>query len=383
MQAMAQSVNDQLSALTPPQLAALALLRAGLNPGNPAFTPNPDLFYSLSGDDWTHLRGFAASQGFAAIAFEALNFLPQELLPERKLLISWGMSAQMQKDRYNYFCHHIGELEQFFEKEGMTPVFMKGLQAASLYPRPELREFGDLDMYLLRKDLPADRQDLWANGQKGDEIIRSAGLDVSFAEYSPKHSSFDFNKMHVENHRLLLNTYILKAAKPVEDRLYRLLKPERLQLTEAISINAVSPEFARIFLAFHALQHVGSRMRIRHIADWAMLCRAYGNTLPGECYSEALRRGAASLSVISDLLLDTDFSVVHDKKVTATILHAIFNPRRYECLRLDNNFNYVRTRSLQMYRINKIRRMIFPGETGFVSEYLTSLKGKIEREMRK
>lgn len=380
---MALSVNDQLSALTPPQLAALSLLRAGLNPGNTAFTPNPDLFHPLSGDDWSLLRDFAAAQGFAAIAYEALNFLPQELLPERKLLISWGMSTQMQKDRYNYFCRHIGELEQFFEKEGMTPVFMKGLQAASLYPHPELREFGDLDMYLLRKDLPTHRQDLWANGQKGDEILRYAGLDVSFAEYSPKHSSFDFNNMHVENHRLLLNTYILKAAKPVENRLYRLLKPERLQLTETTSINAASPEFARIFLAFHALQHVGSRMRVRHIADWAMLCRAYGNTLPGEGYSEFLRRGAASLSAISDLLLDTDFSVAHDKKVTATILHVIFNPRRYECLRLDNNFNYVRTRSLQMYRINKIRRVIFPGETGFVSEYLTSLKGKIERVMRK
>ncbi|MCM1077324.1 MAG: nucleotidyltransferase family protein [Bacteroides sp.] len=369
---------EQLRRLTLPQQAAIGILRHAIYPDDHHSKPDTNILRRFTESDWEELHRFAARQGFAALAFEALMPLAPEIHIPYKLKLSWGMSTDTAIRKYRYFCRTAPEFENFFAKAGFIPVHMKGLALSLLYPRPELRECGDYDFYLLREGENPESQDLITTSTQGESLALAAGIDID-TSYS-KHSSFHFKGIDVECHRFFLSTNFAKSAPPVERILHKHIAPQTATLPTGEQIHIVSPEFSKIFVPYHAMQHTGSGLRLRHIADWAMICRAYGDDLPGKGYSETLTQGAASLSAISNLLLGSHIAADDNPELTSLMLHAILNPGRYE-YHNPHHKRFIKDINLliRFTRRHPLTSRVFPGEGSYFAKLFAILKRRAKK----
>ena len=84
-------------------------------------------------------------------------------------------------------------------------MVFKGQANAALYPKPEHRAVGDIDCWL------------FGDAEKGDEIAKAHGAEVSFDWY--RHSKIDYKGETIENHRVMSHTRGSKAKQAMENDL--------------------------------------------------------------------------------------------------------------------------------------------------------------------
>lgn len=370
------SPSDIINRMPLSHKVALSLLQVGLNIKDgfdtSAIPVNDENF-------WNELHRFSAVQGISALTFESLRFLGLEAHMPKSLKISWTLESEKAIRKYRHFSKTAPELEKFFSPSGLIPVHMKGLSMSLLYPRPELRECGDYDFYLYKISENPDKQDILINSQEGEAFVQAAGYDID-SILTEKHSCWDFRHIHVECHRFLLNLqYVPESASPVEQRLHQHMAPVRTILADGGEIHCVSPEFALMFVPFHALQHSGCGLRLRHIADWAMLSRKYGNDVSRYDFSECLRGGVNSLNVLSNKTLATDFKTDGNARLASQMLKAVLQPGEYERLDINNEtLHDIPGRLRKFARRNKLAHKIFPDYPPLVNSIFNALMFKLE-----
>lgn len=102
----------------------------------------------LSVVEWKQLMGQAQRQGVSSILISALERLPDNELPPNQLLMQWIGINQMTVGTYSLHCRRAKELTTFFHKAGYHCCLLKGVGLAQLYPHPERRQCGDIDLWV-------------------------------------------------------------------------------------------------------------------------------------------------------------------------------------------------------------------------------------------
>lgn len=217
--------------------------------------------------DWRNVLLLAQKQGVRGLAYEALELLKQEdadctCFPDRTTLMQWyAQTAFVEK----MFAQHVAlakDVVELWKQHGIRTVVFKGLAHSRYYPKPEHREFGDFDCYLI------DAYGECAYRQ-GNEVARKKGLMVDDGWY--KHSHIAYKKLTIENHQyftsarrggtdLALHKYIVEAIGNGS-------KLERLDGTE---IYVLPVEAEGLFMLYHSLTHfLVEGINLRHFVDWA------------------------------------------------------------------------------------------------------------------
>lgn len=101
-----------------------------------------------SEQEWRELLKESARQAVIGVTYRALNMLPAEQRPPRKVLIDWQASAQKiicDNKRLNHDSIWVSER---FHNAGFRNAILKGQGNALLYPDPMLRTCGDIDIWL-------------------------------------------------------------------------------------------------------------------------------------------------------------------------------------------------------------------------------------------
>lgn len=217
--------------------------------------------------DWRNVLILAQKQGVRGLAYEALELLKQgneacTCFPDRTTLMQWyAQTAFVEK----MFAQHVAlakDVVELWKQHGIRTVVFKGLAHSRYYPKPEHREFGDFDCYLI------DAYGECAYRQ-GNEVARKKGLMVDDGWY--KHSHIAYKKLTIENHQyftsarrggtdLALHKYIVEAIGNGS-------KLERLDGTE---IYVLPVEAEGLFMLYHSLTHfLVEGINLRHFVDWA------------------------------------------------------------------------------------------------------------------
>ena len=217
--------------------------------------------------DWRNVLLLAQKQGVRGLAYEALELLKQEdadctCFPDRATLMQWyAQTAFVEK----MFAQHVAlakDVAKLWKQHGIRTVVFKGLAHSRYYPKPEHREFGDFDCYLI------DAYGECAYRQ-GNEVARKKGMMVDDGWY--KHSHIAYKKLTIENHQyftsarrggtdLALHKYIVEAIGNGS-------KLERLDGTE---IYVLPVETEGLFMLYHSLTHfLVEGINLRHFVDWA------------------------------------------------------------------------------------------------------------------
>lgn len=102
----------------------------------------------VSADIWQQIFDISQKQTLTGIVYMAIEKLPQEKRPPKELLLKWHITCEYIKKRNLQLDAAAARISQKFKEEGFRNAILKGQGIAQLYPRPEYRISGDIDIWL-------------------------------------------------------------------------------------------------------------------------------------------------------------------------------------------------------------------------------------------
>lgn len=98
--------------------------------------------------EWAKLLLIAQRQALVGLLVCGIERLPQEKLPAKKLLLQWIGEAQLIEHQNAKMNNEAARLTKLFESEGHYTAILKGQANALLYPNPQSRQPGDIDIWV-------------------------------------------------------------------------------------------------------------------------------------------------------------------------------------------------------------------------------------------
>lgn len=299
---------------------ALALLRAALR----GRMDDSRAFASCDEALWCGVYDLASKQGVLALAWDAVGMLPEALRPPRELCLRWAVNVARIEELYRRQEAALARLAAFYRDHGMPMMALKGYGLSRLYPVPEHRPCGDIDIWLFGRQPEADR-------------LVAGELGIPVDSRKEHHTTFRFGDIPVENHYDFVNTQTHASNVGIE----RLLKHHAEKPGEAIRVNGVpvylpSVAFNALFLVRHAGVHfAAARIGLRHLTDWyVFVARCHAEIDWPALYAAARQaRMTEFLNCLNALCIDflgLDAGLfprfAHDAELECRVLNEILTP---------------------------------------------------------
>lgn len=283
-----------------------ALLRAALH----QHEVEVDCFRKATENDWRKCFSLAVRQGVAAFAWAGIERLPADCAPPLNVKLSWALKENEKKEIYRKHCQAATEITKLLAEHGIAAVVLKGVGLSRLYPVPEHRESGDIDIYTYSAD-KARMTDEQAN-QLADKLMYERGAIMGDQQFK-KHSQCGFNGVTVENHRMFLHVAECKATDKADQWLKAHMTTETVQLLDGeCLINVPSTDFDSVFIPMHAAQHYGNSLSLKHLCDWALLLKHNDMKLPAGPDDKYFRKSVNVLTQLCNQYLGLEIPVAED-----------------------------------------------------------------------
>lgn len=319
-------------------------------------------FASLTNEDWAAIKEMAVKQGVYAIVLDGINQLPLSCynLPA-KMKLEWiGETLQIEQRNRRQMAV-MDEMAGKWVEKGLRVMVMKGQANGTMYPKPEHRNPGDIDCYLIkvsderlavREGCPAesadrrghtestDNTDITVSGYRiGNEVAREAGAKVDESWY--KHSVINYKGEVFENHQYFVHTRDGKRGKRLEKELEDQLRVEGLEFREMPAASTVfmpPVQWTAMFLTYHACAHfVSEGLRLKQIVDWVMFLDKHQEDVDWDafnafCERNHLRRFADAMNAIAVNYLGINISnseVVSGSPYADKIMHSALYDEDY------------------------------------------------------
>ena len=229
---------------------------------------------ALSEADWAGILETARKQTVCGLVYRGVALLPEEVQVPDSIVFPLITEADRVIRQSRTVSRAAEQLVAFFEGRSLHPLILKGPSVAVLYPKPELRESGDIDVFFTEKEfgkaVHAIRERLTkmpgpAGNDKGTENDakaarkdgETAGNDAKAADVLrtlPDGSiHYDWNGVDIDQH------------------------PKYFDLDAAPDIlpEVPSPEATLLMLSAHILKHcMGAGIGLRQLCDMAIAYQA-------------------------------------------------------------------------------------------------------------
>lgn len=266
----------------------MELLRSALLDKEPRLSANQKV-------DWDNLMDMSAAQGVLAWVWDGICKLPKEQHPPRLQSINWGLSAQEVWDKYALQSSVLEKMVSICKENDIRLLLLKGIGLSRLYPKPESRPSGDIDIYLFE------------DYEKGNLLL--AGHNVDRID---KHATFMIDGVLVENHY-----YFFEPNTKQKKRIINYLKAslEDVRLTN-FGYFVLPPMAECVFLTLHTLKHFTEEtlLPLKNIVDFAMYLNVYRSSInPDTCLKTmeelGLGKGFEMLVCMSEVIMGIDYSL--------------------------------------------------------------------------
>lgn len=268
---------ETLTPSSPTASQLLTLVRASL--WQMPADPQP---FTACAADWEAVGTLALRQTVALLAIEGAVTLPADQQPDKAWLRN-ACSYSLRNVRTHALLDScVAEATALLQSAGLAPVLLKGQAYARHYARPELRQCGDIDLYV---------------GEDGYRHASEAAQRFGWESREPfvpagKHYGCYLHGIRIELHR----TAALLPF-PVANRRFQAWSHG--QLSSALGYVSIgdrdiatpSPLFDVVFVFLHLHHHfVNSGIGLRHLCDWAMLLHAHHGSIDRRELQQLLRR---------------------------------------------------------------------------------------------
>lgn len=254
-----------------------SLLRSGLY-GTPV--PEAELPDHI---DWAAVVALARKHVVYGLIIDSVRLLPERLRPSEEVYAKMNKFARGLLQTNSILDRAAAHLSTFFRQRGIEGVVLKGQGLARYYRMPEMRQCGDIDFYVGKK-----------NYKKAVRICREE-LSEDKNGYLETEQHFDFvmSGIPVELHRLASTVY-----SPFKGMRFRRWVVEQLEHSSArrtltignADITLPSYDFDAVFVFYHAWRHfIIDGIGLRQLCDWAMVLHAHGRDIDTERLKENIR----------------------------------------------------------------------------------------------
>ncbi len=257
----------------------------------------------ISDDEWRLLYQEASKQsllGVALCAADKLSEVGQK--PPMDLLLQWIGEGESIRNRSRIVDEHCKQLTGWFEKRGCKSCVLKGQGVARLYPQPEYRQAGDID--------------IWVDAER-DEIVkwmRSDFMNVTYVDYVNCHAAF-FTDTEVEVHfrpTWMFNPFTnIKVQKWIREN-----KDAQMDnYDEKVGFSYPTIGFNLVFSLIHIYRHVFFEgIGLRHLMDYYWILSHSTDEERTEAFESLKSFGvgkfAASIMYIMRRVFDIDESLL-------------------------------------------------------------------------
>ena len=277
--------------------------------------------------DWGNVYRNATKQSVAAIIFDLLERKGGNVVLPKRLMVEWLGQSLFQKSIYEQYVQAISKLASFYATQHIQMLLLKGYGLSLNYPKPELRNVGDIDIYLF--------------GEKefGDNMVeREPNIPVNRTYH--KHPNFSYEGAAVENHGKFFDNEKHKSNGSCELRLKELLDEDGRNLIQSPISNCFlpSPTFNALFLLRHAGEHFATNeISLRHVLDLGFFFERFHNEIDWNYVlsvynEEGIKRFYDSIATIC--IRDLGFNEVsfngytHSNELADKVLDDIFEDKQ-------------------------------------------------------
>ena len=220
--------------------------------------------------DWDAIISMSMEQTVTALVFDGMETLPPALRPSKTDVMRWFSMVVRVEQSNKLLDRELANIVEFYRGHSIFPILLKGQGVASLYPRPEHRQCGDIDLYL------------GDDYERAKELIASQGIKLG--DEGEKHVSYSYNGAPVENHHYAVCFY-----NPRQNRILQRWAKEWLSAkTKTFHVRDTevllpAPGFDAIYLLIHALLHfIPEGIGLRQVCDWTLILKTYHRQIDQE-----------------------------------------------------------------------------------------------------
>lgn len=171
------------------------------------------------------------------------------------------MQSLANNERRMFF---LGKLSKELNLAGIEHCVMKGISLASIYPMPELRISGDVDILIE----PADEKKVMSFMEERNFVV--AEREENAQNFTAKHPKAGLFEIHVKLFDSEFDKYVLKNKFKVQEPFATMTNPDGTEL------NILGKTDGLYFAASHMIKHfVKDGLGLRQISDWLLYVEKY------------------------------------------------------------------------------------------------------------
>ena len=328
---------------------------------------------NLNEGDWQDFFQFCYSHSILGVVFAGIERANRPI--SQQVLLEWFSFVESTKQQNAVVNKRLIAISKWFDEKGYKSVILKGQANGLMYPSPELRNPGDID--------------IWVDCEKV-KLIKLVTSQCPGAEYSIHHIKMPvFKDVSVEVHYrpiYLINWFVDRKLQRYVSRIENEQFKNRVNL-DGTEVGCLTNDFNVVYQLLHMYAHFFStRNNFKQFVDYYYLLK---QGLIEEQKKEAvtlmkelkvLKYGRGMMWVMKDVLgLDKSQLVVEpDEKVGRAILR---ESMRYGTFS-TNKLSYVMERFVANFRL----ALMFPGQVLISPLFLVWhqwWKIKMKMELRK
>ncbi len=235
----------------------LELTRCGL------WGAEPDVALFEGGVDWMELLVLAKMQTILGVVSSAIERLPLHLRPERELGLRLHQRVSLGKRRRASQVDALDKLLRLLRRAGVErPVLLKGLGVGMNYLDPQVRQYGDIDIYVGIKHYYR----VW------DFICKELNITKQ-RDLTDHHFDFKFLNINIEIHKYA-NAPGSVAFSRTEfmEWCTSQLEGDKLREVSIDGVEVLLPplDFDFIYIFYHSWRHfLTGGVGLRQICDWS------------------------------------------------------------------------------------------------------------------
>jgi len=172
----------------------------------------------------------------------------------------------------------LGKLSKELKEAGIGHCVLKGSSLARLYPMPELRISGDVDILIN----PDDEKQVMEFLEKRNFIVRER--EENAQNFTAKHPKAGLFEIHVKLFDGEFDKYVLKGQFKVKEPFSEMINPD------GTTLNVLGKTDGLYFAASHMIKHfVKDGLGLRQISDWLLYVEKYGDEVDMESFNAVIK----------------------------------------------------------------------------------------------
>lgn len=220
------------------QQQLLYIVKQAIHNGEPTF--DPEAFSSINSKE---LYDLAWRQNVCALVFPEIEHFSKIIKLDEEIMHKWRLASLFIITHQIRRIRELKTIFELFKSHNIQVISLKGLALRQLYPQPELRNMGDIDLLILENHM-----------QKSIDLLNTLGYQANLINMNdPYYMHIDMHKKDsfpIELHRTLWHP---KHMKKIDNRDWfnHIWKNYRFLNVEGIEFNALSYEDELINLVVH------------------------------------------------------------------------------------------------------------------------------------